>query len=384
MLLISTIFFIAGLLILTWLHSQYQLDLLVEPAQAPKNAPLISVCVPARNEERNIEACVKALLAQTYPNFEVIILDERSTDSTPQIVERLKGTDSRINLIHGTDLPSGWAGKPHALLQASTSARGDWLCFVDADTFLEADALSSVYAKALESKADLFTMMTRQIMLTFWERTVLPLVMTALSVGFSPRKVNDPRRKDAIANGQFIFIKRSVYDAIGGHAAVYDSIVEDKDLASVVKGSGYRLVIADGQRMASTRMYTSLPEMWEGWTKNIYLGLRDEPGLMILGVFGAILAFAAAVLLPVWVAAGVYITIASPAYESVAILVESLLLWGYLLYWRILASRGMGIPSWYALTTPLGAAVFGAMMLTSAFKVISGKGVVWKGRRYKR
>ena len=105
---------------------------------------------------------------------------------------------------------------------------------------------------------------------------------------------------------------------------------------------------------------------------------------MILGVFGAILAFAAAVLLPFWVAAGVYITIASPAYESVAILVESLLLWAFLLYWRILASRGMGIPSWYALTTPLGAAVFGAMMLTSAFKVISGKGVVWKGRRYKR
>ena len=384
MLLISTIFFIAGLLILTWLHSQYQLDILVEPAQAPKNAPLISVCVPARNEEKNIEACVKALIAQTYPNFEVIILDDRSTDSTPQILSRLELTDSRISVIHGADLPLGWAGKPHALLQASALARGDWLCFVDADTFLEADALSSVYAKALESKADLFTMMTRQIMLTFWERTVLPLVMTALSVGFSPRKVNDPKRKDAIANGQFIFIKRSVYDAIGGHSAVYDSIVEDKDLASVVKGSGYRLVIADGQRMASTRMYTSLPEMWEGWTKNIYLGLREERGLMILGVFGAILAFAAAVLLPVWVAAGVYITIASPGYESVAILVEAILLWGFLLYWRILASRGMGIPSWYALTTPLGAAIFGAMMLTSAFKVISGKGVVWKGRRYKR
>lgn len=384
MLLLSTSFFIAGLVILTWLHSQYQLDILVEPAQAPKNAPLISVCVPARNEERNIEDCVKALLAQTTPNFEVIILDDRSTDSTPQILSRLEVTDSRISVIPGADLPSGWAGKPHALTQASAVARGDWLCFVDADTFLEPEALSSVYAKALETKADLFTMMTRQIMLTFWERAILPLVMTALSVGFSPRKVNDPERKDAIANGQFIFIKRSIYDAIGGHGAVYDSIVEDKDLATIVKGAGYCLVIADGRKMASTRMYTSLSEMWEGWTKNMYLGLREERSLILLGVFGAILAFVAAVLLPLWVAAGVYITIANPNQESIVILFEAILLWGYLIFWRVLVSRGMGIPSWYALTTPLGAAIFGAMMLTSAFKVISGKGVVWKGRRYTR
>ena len=388
MLAASTSLFVAGIIILTWLHTQYQLDILVEPASPPQNAPLISVCVPARNEERNIGCCVEALLAQTYPNFEIIVLDDRSTDATPQILQNL-AKDSTLgkvplNIIYGTDLSLGWAGKPHALTQASAVARGDWFCFVDADTILAPDALASVYAKALETKADLFTMMTRQIMLTFWERTILPLVMTALSVGFSPRKVNDPDRKDAIANGQFIFIKRTVYDAIGGHAAVYDAIVEDKDLAYLVKGAGYHLVIADGQKMASTRMYTSLPEMWEGWTKNMYLGLREERSLMVLGVFGAFLAFAAAALLPLWLAAGVYLTMASSNGESTVILAESLLLWGYLLFWRVQASRGMGIPVWYALTTPLGAAVFGAMMVTSAFKVISGKGVVWKGRRYTR
>ena len=124
--------------------------------------------------------------------------------------------------------------------------------------------------------------------------------MTALSVGFSPRKVNDPKRKDAIANGQFIFIKRSVYDAIGGHESVKDQIVEDKAISEKVKWGGYRLIVADGMQVARTRMYTSLPEMWEGWTKNIYLGLREQVGLMLLGAFGALVTVIAALILPLW------------------------------------------------------------------------------------
>jgi len=211
---------------------------------------------------------------------------------------------------------------------------------------------------------------------------VLPLVMLALSVGFSPRKVNDPKRKDAIANGQFIFIRRSVYKSVGGHATIKSSIVEDKDLAVLVKEKGYRLVVADGRQVASTRMYTSLAEMWEGWTKNIYLGLRDDKGLLLLGVFGAFLAFTAALLLPAWVIWGVVLTVAGSGLEGSVVLVEALILWGYLIFWRVLASRGMGIPAWYALTTPIGAGVFAAMMITSAWNVLSGKGVTWKGRRY--
>jgi chlorobactene glucosyltransferase len=378
--ILSSVFLFSAVIIITWLHNQYRLDILVEPALPPGAAPLISVCVPARNEERNIGRCVEALLAQTYPNFEIIVLDDRSTDGTPEILQSLaKAANLRkvqLKTINGSDIPPGWAGKPHALTQASTVARGEWLCFVDADTFVTPDALASVYAKAIETKAELFTIMTKQIMLTFWERAVLPLVMTALSVGFSPRKVNDPNRKDAIANGQFIFIKRAVYEAIKS------SIVEDKDLALFVKSSGYRLVIADGRKVASTRMYTSLAEMWEGWTKNIYLGLKDDRGLLLLGVFGAFLAFAAAVLLPAWVLWGAYLIGTGGGVEGSVVLIEALLLWGYLVFWRALASRGMEIPVWYALTTPLGAGVFGAMMLTSAWNVLSGKGVTWKGRTY--
>jgi chlorobactene glucosyltransferase len=398
---ISSIAFVVGIFIVTWMHNQYHLDIVVESAPSPstvgldtannhrlldpplrEDAPLISVCIPARNEERNIGRCVEALLAQTYPSFEVVVLDDRSMDATAEILRRSAAQNDKFRIISGSDLPPGWAGKPHALTQAAAVARGEWLCFVDADTFVTPDALAAVYANAIETNADLFTIMTRQIMLTFWERAVLPLVMLALSVGFSPRKVNDPRRKDAIANGQFIFIKRSVYDAVGGHEALKGSIVEDKDLAVLVKGKGYRLVVADGRRVASTRMYTSLSEMWEGWTKNIYLGLRDDRGLLLLGVFGAFLAFTTALLLPAWVIWGLVLTVAGSGLEGSVVLIEVVLLWGYLLFWRVLASRGMGIPAWYALTTPLGAGLFAAMMITSAWNVLSGVGVTWKGRTY--
>jgi len=385
-LIISSVCFLAGILIITWMHNQYQLDIIVKPVLPTEEAPLISVCIPARNEESNIGRCVEALLAQTYPNFEIVVLDDRSTDATAEILKNLAmGSTLRkvpLKIIKGSDLPSGWAGKPYALTQAVAAARGEWLCFVDADTFATPEALSAVYAKAIETEADLFTIMTRQIMLTFWERAVLPLVMLALSVGFSPRKVNDPNRKDAIANGQFICIKRAVYEAVGGHEAIKGSIVEDKDLAVLVKGKGYRLVVADGRGVASTRMYTSLAEMWEGWTKNIYLGLRDDRGLLLLGVFGAFLAFTAALLLPAWVIWGVVLTVAGSGLEGSAVLGEALALWGYLIYWRVLASRSIGIPIWYALTVPVGAGVFAAMMLTSAWNVLVGKGVTWKGRTY--
>jgi chlorobactene glucosyltransferase len=381
--ILSTILFLAGIILIHWLHNQYHLDIVVERAAPPQDAPLISACIPARDEERNIRACVESMLAQDYPNLEVIVLDDRSTDATPEILRQLVAQNDKLKILNGSDLPEGWAGKPHALHQASASARGDWLCFVDADTVVTRECLSSCYAKALETDADMFTIMTFQVTGTFWERVVMPLVMTALSVGFSPRKVNDLKRKDAIANGQFILIKRSVYDAIGGHASVKDQIVEDKALSEQVKWNGYRLIVADGMKVARTRMYTSLPEMWEGWTKNIYLGLRDQPALLWLGVFGAFLALVAALFLPLWPLLGYLWFLNGGGWMAIAVVAQSLLLWLFLAYMRAKVAGKMEISSCYAWTTPLGAAVFAAMMFTSAWKVISGKGVTWKGRVYK-
>ena len=382
-LITSSVLFILALLIIYWIHNQYHLDIIVTPAPPPSAPPLISICIPARNEGHNIRNCVESALAQDYRNLEVIVLDDRSTDSTSEILRQLAAQNDMLHPISGSDLPEGWAGKPHALFQAAASARGDWLCFVDADTFLKPEAISSVYAKALETGADLFTTMNEQVLGSFWEKVVMPLVMTALSVGFSPRKVNDPNTRDAIANGQFIFIKRSVYDAIGGHESVKDQIVEDKAISEQVKWNGCRLVVADGMQVIRTRMYTSLSTMWEGWTKNIYLGLRDKPSMLLLGAFGALIALLAAIFLPVWPVLGISWLFKGGGIFAWAVIFEALIVWGYVIYTRAKVARVMKIPVWYAWTTPLGAGVFASMMLTSTWKVISGKGVTWKGRLYK-
>jgi chlorobactene glucosyltransferase len=380
---LSTILFIGGLFIVYWLHNQYHLDILVEPAPPPVEAPPITICIPARNEERNIRACVESILAQDYPNLDVIVLDDGSTDRTPDILRQVAVADGRLQVLRGAELPKGWAGKPYALFQASAAARGAWLCFVDADTFLSPPAISSCYAKALATNADMFTIMTFQVLGSFWEKTVMPIVMTALSVGFSPRKVNDPTTRDAIANGQFILIRRSVYDAIGGHASVKDQIVEDKAIAEQVKWNGHRLMVANGYTIARTRMYTSLPEMWEGWTKNIYLGLSDRPALALLGAFGAFLSLVAALVLPLWPLLGFVWYLQGGGWMSLAVIAQSLLLWTVVIRARAWVASSMGISPRYALTLPLGAGVFAAMMFTSTWRVLSGQGVTWRGRKYR-
>jgi hypothetical protein len=130
-------------------------------------------------------------------------------------------------------------------------------------------------------------------------------------------------------------------------------------------------------------MYTDLASMWEGWTKNIYLGLSDHPGLMLLGVFGATLALMAALVLPVWPVLGLLWYASGGGWAALLVMIEALLIWAYILLERVKVNRGMGVSAWYALTTPLGAGVFAAMMLASAWKVLSGAGVTWKGRTYK-
>ncbi len=379
---LSTVAFLIALLILYWLHTQAWLDVQTPHVAPPASGPLVSLIVPARNEEKNIRLCVESLLDQDYPNLQILVLEDRSIDSTPVILAELAAHDPRLVILTGRELPSGWAGKPHALYQAAKSAAGEWLLFVDADTFLNPNAVSAALASAQKTGADLYTVMTEQITGSFWERVVMPLVMTALSVGFSPRKVNDPSTRDAIANGQFILIKRTVYDAIGGHEKLKNQIVEDKAISEQVKWNGYRLVVADGCGIAQTRMYTDLPSMWEGWTKNIYLGLSDKPAMLLLGAFGAFLALVAALFMPAWPLLGLFWYFNGGGWMALGVILQAFTVWAVLLFFRIRVNAHMGIARWYAFTTPLGAGVFAAMMFTSTFNVLSGQGVIWKGRTY--
>jgi chlorobactene glucosyltransferase len=294
--------------------------------------------------------------------------------------KRLAQSARRCVVIHGKELPPEWAGKPHALAQGSAAARGEWLCFIDADTFARPGLLSSTLAAAQTHRADLFSILTAQELGSFWEKVILPVIFTALSFGFPARRVNDPSTPDAIANGQFILIRRSIYEAIGGHAGVHDRIDEDKALAERVKHSGYRLIVADGRTVASTRMYTSLPEIWEGWTKNIFLGMRGRLGLLL---FGGVVGLLGALALPLWLVAGLVWFASTESPLSALVAGEAILLWAYLLGMRSRVALAMHISPLFAFTLPLGALVFTAMMFTSAFRVLSGRGVTWKGRIYK-
>ncbi len=383
--LLSTLALGVGLYIAWRVHSTGSMMIVVDPQpvdygiKPPNGLPLISVIVPARNESRNIRRSIQALLAQDYPRFELIVVDDHSNDDTPDILSQLARVDSRLRIVAGSDLPAGWAGKPYALVQGVAVAQGEWLCFVDADTFAHPGLLSAAYHWAEKQAADMFSIFTEQVLGSFWERTILPLVFLGLSFGFPPEKVNDPGKPDAIANGQFILIKRRAYEQVGGHTAVRDHIDEDKAIAILVKRAGYRLVLADGRKVASTRMYTSLPEMWEGWTKNIYLGLRDRLWLLF---FGALLGLFVSILLPFWLAGGLIWLVTGGGFVAIILSLEAAVLWSYLLWKRTQACARFHIPGWYAFTFPLGSLLFTAMMLASVFNVISGRGVSWKGRRY--
>jgi len=376
-----------GLWVTRLVHARVGMQIVVDPHaepvrdSIPEKPPLISVIIPARNEGRNIRRCVQALLSQTYPNYKIIVVDDRSTDDTPQILTELADRIPNLQIVHGSELPPGWAGKPHALVQGAAAAHGEWLCFMDADTFAQPDLLWSTYRLAIRYHADMFSILTDQELGTFWERTILPLVFLGLSFGFPADRVNDPTKPDAIANGQFILIRRPVYEQIGGHASVKDRVDEDKAIATIIKRAGYRLVLADGRKVASTRMYTSLPEMWEGWTKNIYLGLIDRLWLLL---FGAVLGLVVSIMLPLWLVGGLVWLASAGGLVAAVVAVEAIVLWGYLLYKRLQACRAFGIPVGYAFTFPLGALIFTSMMVASAYNVISGRGVLWKGRRYRQ
>ena len=385
-LILSTLFFFAGIAITYWVHHQQVIEILIPESDPPpsSSAPLISVIVPARNEARNICQCIEALASQTYPNMEIIVVDDRSTDNTLKLLQELAShwdmeRAPKFRIIPGNELPPGWAGKPHAIFQGVTEARGEWFCFVDADTFAHPALLASTFQSAKDRSADLLTILTDQRLVSFWEKVIMPLVYTALSVGFPSDRVNDPSKPDAIANGQFILIRRRAYEAVGGHEAVRAEIAEDRALAVIVKQRGYRLVLADGRHLATTRMYTTFSEIWEGWTKNIYLGLQDRLWLLAFGVLTGLIG---ALALPIWLIFSLFMSVTSGSWMAYLAVAQALIVWGYLIHERVKACRALNINSLYALSLPLGALVFTMMMVASAFKVLSGKGVSWRGRSY--
>ncbi len=245
-----------------------------------KKGPLVSVLIPARNEEGRIRPCLESLLKQDYPAFEILVLDDRSTDGTFNLVKGLSRRNSRLKVLPGKELPPGWLGKPWACFQLSKKARGEWFLYLDADTWHHPQMLRRTVQMAEEKEAEVLTLFTRQVTQTWMEALVIP-VMAYTLLAFLPARWS--LRKDSFFNrfagvsGQFVFIRKRVYRAFGGHETVKNEIVEDLNFGKQVVLSGHRLVYGDGSELSFCRMYTNAREVWQGFSKNFFPAVAFSP-----------------------------------------------------------------------------------------------------------
>ena len=251
--------------------------LLETSSNPPQLNELVSIVIPARNEQENIAQCISSAMSQTHETIEIVVLNDGSTDRTGEIILGLSENESKIIYLEGdgSPLPDGWFGKPWALQRAQKEAKGDWIAFIDADVQLSAQAIAQTVQYAKANRLDMITGIGRLEMKSFWEKVLQPAVGGFILAGNSLRKVNDPAQKDKnLANGQFILIHRKAYDKIGQHRCVQANILDDIGIARALVEHDLRYHCLDLQYMFSCRMYTSFSEIWEGWTKNLYAGLR--------------------------------------------------------------------------------------------------------------
>src|SRR5580704_13638971 len=237
--------------------------------------PLVSVIVPARNEEACLGACLQSLVSQSDAvPLEIIVVDDHSTDRTRAIAssfssQQVRGNDVRV--IEAAPLPAGWTGKNNAVTTGSKAARGEWLLFTDADTIHLPGSLARSLKEARRHGAALLSYSPEQIVKTPWEKAVMPVIFAELAASFRPSQVSDPNSPSAAANGQYILVTREAYDAVGGHAAIAGSLLEDVALARALKQSGRRIFFRYGGDAVQTRMYRTFAQLREGWTKNLAL-----------------------------------------------------------------------------------------------------------------
>ncbi len=272
---------------LTWLGYGYatsaghtKMRLLDKPRPTPNPPPHVTILIPAKDEGGRIRACLASALAQDYPAFDVVAIDDRSDDDTGKIMDEMAAADPRLTVVHiqkGQLLP-GWTGKNHALHVGSQNARGQWLLFVDSDVLLEPEAVRRTVVVAQYKKYDLLSALPRLETHTVWEGMLIPLHSAAAATMYLIALVNnDNWKKVSFANGQFLMMPRASYDAIGGHELVKDRFCEDTEIARIVKERGMRVRVTWGGDLAAVRMYDSFPAIIKGWSRIFYAAKVGNP-----------------------------------------------------------------------------------------------------------
>jgi len=338
---------------------------------SPHGNPRVSIIVPARNEEEHIGPALTALLKLDYDNYEVLAVNDRSTDRTGEVMDRIASTPEargRLKVIHLAVLPPGWLGKAHAMWSAANQASGDWLLFTDADVLFRPDALRRALAYAEAEAADHLVLFPRMIMRSPGERMMIAFFQTLFVFGHRPWKVADPKSKDHMGVGAFNLIRRQVYDAVGTYQALRFEVVDDMKLGKIVKTAGYAQRNVYGADLISLRWVTGAMGMVNNLTKNSFAIMSFQWWRALLSAFA--LAFLNLMpFLGIWLAPG----------------------WSHLPYGVALASIfgiyvGMSwesdIPAYYFVLHPLGTALFVYIMLRSMTLTLIRGGVEWRGTFY--
>jgi hypothetical protein len=328
--------------------------------------PGVSVIVPARNEEACLRTCLESLVSQAGVVFEIIVVDDGSTDRTRVIAESFP----RVRIIAPGPLPPGWSGKNNAVAAGAREAHGQWLLFTDADTVHKPGSLARAVAEAEQHHADLLSYSPEQEVQGFWEKAIMPVIFADLARRYRPSDVSDPKSPAAAANGQYLLISRSAYEAVGGHAAVATSLLEDVALARAVKASGRKIFFRFGGDAVRTRMYRTLPQLVEGWTKNLVLLFPDSVRLACIRMLEFVM-----------LAAGCIFCLSAYVGEAPRFAVMAAAFTSLLLIFILRRIRKAHF-SWDAnLLAILGLPLFSCLLLRS--KLFHERGQVsWKGRIY--
>lgn len=342
----------------------------------PPSFPYLSVLIPVRNEEQNIADCVHSLLAQDYPHFELLLLDDDSSDETRRILSELAREDARVQVLQGEPLPPGWIGKHWACHQLAQMAQGEFLLFLDADTRYEPQALRLAMAALLAEKADLLSLFPQQEVRSWAEQLMVPVMHWSI-FSFFPLVLayHLPIPALAVSNGQFLLFRRRAYERVGGHAAVRQNVVDDMALTRRVRAQGMRWRLFDGGPYVRCRMYHNFREVYEGFGKSLFAFFGyNVPLLLFVWLWLLVLFWEPLVVLALGLI-GANVSAANMALAGWAVLL-SLLLWT-LNHWRF------GYKLHLVLCYPLSILLAVAIALGSVYLTLSGRGT-WKGRRLGR
>ncbi len=345
------------------------------PLQTLKKGPLVSVLIPARNEEKNIGRCLRSLSKQDYHNLEILVLDDNSSDGTGLVVEELSKKDTRIRLIRGSPLGRGWKGKSYACHQLSGEAAGKYYVFTDADTLHFPNSISSSLGALISGRFDALSVFPKQIMVSVHERMVVIFINLAVLALMPLGMIGKTRSsRICISNGQFILFKRSVYKSIGGHRSIRNDIIEDVAISKQVKKHGYRFMVFDGRKTIYCRMYDGFKDVIRGFSKFIFASMNYR-----VIKLGAVVSFIMLLfMLPVFFfPLGLYVFNWSGLVNIMILSQVSIILFIRIAMTFRFKSRFSDI-----FLHPLSMLYIAVLSVNSVYQAKYGRGIFWKDRFY--